>query len=356
MTGVAGRSHRHPGRAPGVVAAASRRARPARASLGEDRPLDPRLRPAGPPRPPLGHREPDEPLLPHARTQGRALLRGGAPGPLRVPRDPGRQSRRRLSLREVQGAPARAVRAGGRPLSAEPRREPPDPGAGGARQAPPAGASSSRTWADRARASCASTRRPSSSRWLDRLDLGPDGTALVQEYLEPVEGAIVRVEVLGASTSTRSASCAMRRPGSICARPTSARCPSGAAAPPDDLGACPVSAAGGPDGHPVRRARPEAIETVIRLARAASIDVGGVEYLVSKADGRIYYYDVNATSNFVANAEAVVGLRPDRALRRLHRAPGPPRGPGGRGLDNRAVLARRRVAASSGATTGGLSS
>src|SRR5262245_34984868 len=31
---------------------------------------------------------------------------------------------------------------------------------------------------------------------LDRLDLGPDGTALVQEYVEPVEGAIVRVEVL----------------------------------------------------------------------------------------------------------------------------------------------------------------
>jgi hypothetical protein len=35
-----------------------------------------------------------------------------------------------------------------------------------------------------------------------------------------------------------------------------------------------------------------------------------VEYLVSKADGRIYYYDVNATSNFVANAEAVVGFDP----------------------------------------------
>ena len=54
----------------------------------------------------------------------------------------------------------------------------------------------------------------------------------------------------------------------------------------------------------------DAIETVIRLARAASIDVGGVEYLVSKADGRIYYYDVNATSNFVANAETVVGFDP----------------------------------------------
>jgi hypothetical protein len=54
----------------------------------------------------------------------------------------------------------------------------------------------------------------------------------------------------------------------------------------------------------------EAIETVIRLTRAASIDVGGVEYLVGKADGRIYYYDVNATSNFVADAATVLGFDP----------------------------------------------
>jgi hypothetical protein len=72
-------------------------------------------------------------------------------------------------------------------------------------------------------------------------------------------------------------------------------------------------------------ALPEAIETVIRLALAASIDVGGVEYLVSKADGGIYYYDVNSTSNFVANAEAVVGFDPtarfaDFIVRRARRA------------------------------------
>ena len=144
---------------------------------------------------------------------------------------------------------------------------------------------------------------------LDRLDLGPDGTALVQEYIEPVEGAIVRVEVLGgeylyAIRIVRDAGAGFNLcPADIC------QVPGGAIAPPDDLGAGPVSA---PAGLTVTRfdAPPEAIETVIRLARAASIDVGGVEYLVSKADGRIYYYDVNATSNFVANAEAVVGFDP----------------------------------------------
>jgi hypothetical protein len=50
------------------------------------------------------------------------------------------------------------------------------------------------------------------------------------------------------------------------------------------------------------------------------------EYLVSKADGRIYYYDVNATSNFVADAEAVVGFDStarfaDFIVRRALRAP-----------------------------------
>jgi len=144
---------------------------------------------------------------------------------------------------------------------------------------------------------------------LDRLDLGPDGTALVQEYLEPVEGAIVRVEVLDgeylyAIRIVRDAGAGFNLcPADIC------QTPEGAAPPGAELGACPVSP---PAGLTVTGfdAPTEAIDTVIRLARAASIDVGGVEYLVSKADGRIYYYDVNATSNFVANADAVVGFDP----------------------------------------------
>jgi hypothetical protein len=52
------------------------------------------------------------------------------------------------------------------------------------------------------------------------------------------------------------------------------------------------------------------IEQVIALARAASIDVGGIEYLVSRDDGQVYFYDINATSNFVANAPAILGFDP----------------------------------------------
>jgi glutathione synthase/RimK-type ligase-like ATP-grasp enzyme len=144
---------------------------------------------------------------------------------------------------------------------------------------------------------------------LDRLDLGPDGTALVQEYLEPAEGAIIRVEVLGgeylyAIRIVRDTEAGFNLcPADICQEPGESAVASA------EVGACPASAT---PGLTVARFDPpaEAIETVIRLARAASIDVGGVEYLVAKADGRIYYYDVNATSNFVANAEAVVGFDP----------------------------------------------
>jgi len=52
------------------------------------------------------------------------------------------------------------------------------------------------------------------------------------------------------------------------------------------------------------------VEQAIALTRAASIDVGGVEYLVGAGDGRLYVYDVNATSNFVADAPRVLGFDP----------------------------------------------
>jgi hypothetical protein len=144
---------------------------------------------------------------------------------------------------------------------------------------------------------------------LERLDLGPDGTALVQEYVEAAEGAIVRIEVLGGEYLY--AIRIVRDPGAgfnLCPADICQPSRDAAAASPD-LGACPASPTA---GLSVTRSDPpaEAIETVVRLTRAASIVVGGVEYLVGKADRRIYYYDVNATSNFVANAPAVLGFDP----------------------------------------------
>jgi hypothetical protein len=49
---------------------------------------------------------------------------------------------------------------------------------------------------------------------------------------------------------------------------------------------------------------------VQRLLAAANIEVGGVEYPINARDGQVYYYDMNALSNFVANAAQVIGFDP----------------------------------------------
>jgi hypothetical protein len=92
-------------------------------------------------------------------------------------------------------------------------------------------------------------------------------------------------------------------PADIC------QAPAGSTPPSSDLSACPADTRA---AMTVTRVEPpaEAIDAAIRLTRAASIDIGGVEYLVGKADGLRYFYDINATSNFVANAPAVLGFDP----------------------------------------------
>jgi biotin carboxylase len=135
------------------------------------------------------------------------------------------------------------------------------------------------------------------------VDFGPDGVVLLQEYIEPHEGAIVRVEVLDgrmlyAIRIVRRSDQFNLCPADLCRVPA-----------PDSLAACPVDAAPVLD---IKRHEPprEAVEQAIALTRAASIDVGGVEYLVGASDGRVYVYDVNATSNFVADAPRVLGFDP----------------------------------------------
>ena len=48
--------------------------------------------------------------------------------------------------------------------------------------------------------------------------------------------------------------------------------------------------------------------------RAADIEIGGVEYMIDDRDVRRYYYDIDALSNFVADAPRVVGFDPFQRL------------------------------------------
>jgi len=146
--------------------------------------------------------------------------------------------------------------------------------------------------------------------WSGELDLGATGTALVQEYAPHAEGRIVRVEVLGG-----------RFLYAIRVYPEGDDfnlCPADACRTVDGgeltRSACPVDA---PDtGMRVEGYTPpaEVVEQVERIADAAGIDVGGVEYLVDDRDGSIRFYDVNALSNFVADGPRVVGFDPFERL------------------------------------------
>jgi hypothetical protein len=42
----------------------------------------------------------------------------------------------------------------------------------------------------------------------------------------------------------------------------------------------------------------------------AHIEVGGIEYIIDDRDGKLYFYDINALSNFVADGPKVIGFDP----------------------------------------------
>jgi len=56
------------------------------------------------------------------------------------------------------------------------------------------------------------------------------------------------------------------------------------------------------------------IEAAKRIARAAGLDVGGVEVVIDDRDGTPRFYDINAMSNFVADPLNVLGWDPHDRL------------------------------------------
>jgi formate-dependent phosphoribosylglycinamide formyltransferase (GAR transformylase) len=126
-------------------------------------------------------------------------------------------------------------------------------------------------------------------------DLGPDGTAIVQEKVPAMGDSIVRIEILGGEFLY-----AIRlqlQPGSFNLCPADYCDPATGGTestnlvesyvPPDDL-----------------------IAHAVRIIESIGADLGGVEYLVSTLDGEAYFYDINSLSNFVADAPNVIGFDP----------------------------------------------
>lgn len=138
------------------------------------------------------------------------------------------------------------------------------------------------------------------------LDMGLDNTALVQEFIPARGGYIVRVEVVGTKflygiKVHLSGETFDLCPADICKT---------AGGQELQRSACPVDAP--KTGLRVEGYTPpdEIINSVERIMREATIEVGGVEYIIDDRDGQLYFYDINALSNFVADGPKVVGFNP----------------------------------------------
>jgi glutathione synthase/RimK-type ligase-like ATP-grasp enzyme len=144
------------------------------------------------------------------------------------------------------------------------------------------------------------------------IELGLDSTALVQEYIPAGGGHIVRVETLAgrflyALKVYTEGETFNLCPAEICDIERGA----GIAA----VGEMCLADAPKP-GLKVEAYEPPAsvVEAVERIAAVAGIDVGGVEYLLDERDGRPRFYDINALSNFVADAPRLLGFDPHARL------------------------------------------
>ena len=141
------------------------------------------------------------------------------------------------------------------------------------------------------------------------LDFGMDRIALVQELIPARDGHITRVETLGGKFLY-----------AIDIRTTG-----------EDFNLCPAEICqiegvaaflegGATKGPEVKlRVQPSTparslIDAVEKIVAVGNIDVGGVEYIIDDRDGRAAFYDINALSNFVADAPRIVGFDPNVRL------------------------------------------
>lgn len=124
-----------------------------------------------------------------------------------------------------------------------------------------------------------------------------DGVLLVQDYVPPRNGTIMRVETLGGrylyAIEVESSG--------------------------DTFDLCPADACIAQPGRAAVRMTAvtpsaEIVRAAEEIARTAGLDVGGVELLIDDRDGVPRFYDINAMSNFVADPLNVLGWDPHERL------------------------------------------
>ena len=145
----------------------------------------------------------------------------------------------------------------------------------------------------------------------EEIEIAANDVLLLQEYHPPRDGSIVRIETIDArflyairihlGDSPGFDLC----PADVCKTADGQQLSNAACATDVQKSGLSVEAYD-PPAH--------VIATVERIARASQLDVGGIEYLQSDRDGEIYYYDVNALSNFVSDPLRVIGFDPTARL------------------------------------------
>ena len=124
---------------------------------------------------------------------------------------------------------------------------------------------------------------------------GIDGVTLVQEYVPARDGRVIRCETLEGKFLY---AIALDGAGSTF-----------------DLCPADVCMADKPTiSISVFTPQPDIIRAVEAVARAAHLDVGGIEYMIDDRDGVPRFYDINALSNFVAGPLDVLGYDPHERL------------------------------------------
>ena len=143
------------------------------------------------------------------------------------------------------------------------------------------------------------------------LDLGIDGTGLVQEYIRS-DGYVYRVEVLGNRLFYSIKQKIMENTFNYCAadgcsvdRPLETDV---------SFNHCALKRGALNREPAIQRFEPDGriVSQVISIIRSAGADLGGVEYLVDINTGTPCFYDFNPYSNFVANGRELLGFSPEQ--------------------------------------------
>jgi glutathione synthase/RimK-type ligase-like ATP-grasp enzyme len=124
-----------------------------------------------------------------------------------------------------------------------------------------------------------------------------DQVLLVQDYVPPRGGTILRIETLAGRF--------------LYAIEIESR--------GDSFDLCPADACVAQPGRAAIRMTavtpaPELIEAAERIAQTAGLDLGGIEVVIDDRDGTPRFYDINAMSNFVADPINVLGWDPHNRL------------------------------------------